>query len=335
MFDHKHYVPVLKTKAGERWSVDHMGSALGQITPVLEVHSNNKKEDADHVEEVLENLASVWREDREFFLDTIWLHGDQGDPQIIAHTFNYARGLSLPVVPVVRPSYSQATIDVVKDIMEEDKLGAMIRLTREQFTNSTVVNDLVKLLGVDPSKIHFLMDYQRQSMALSVDLQTIPHVSAWKTFSAVSGVFPRSISYIPVGVWQDVPRSCWNSWLADAVTGKLPRIPTFGDFTVRDPGPPASGGEPSVNVRYTSADAWTCRMGGKHKLGQGPDIYQIAGDLVKRPYYSGNGFSEGDRIYSELAQQQATPGGPQQWVQWAINHHLEYVVEQIQSHPSL
>ena len=56
-FDHKHYVPIMKTKAGEQWALSTLSSAAGQgITPLLEVHQHKTKEHVDHVAEEPEGV---------------------------------------------------------------------------------------------------------------------------------------------------------------------------------------------------------------------------------------------------------------------------------------
>jgi hypothetical protein len=71
------------------------------------------------------------------------------------------------------------------------------------------------------------------------------------------------------------------------------------------------------------------RVGGKVKSGQSSDIFPICQSLITRPEYSGPTFSAGDSEIHTVASGLSGPGNPQQWVQWAVNHHLEFVARQI------
>lgn len=172
-------------------------------------------------------------------------------------------------------------------------------------------------------------------MRLTDDLPRIPRLTDWKTLTAAAGFFPRSLIDYAQGAWHSLPRTDWTTWETPVIGGELTRRPAFGDYTVRDSGAPASFGDPVVNVRYTAARQWLVRVGGKHKAGAAPQIKGICRDLIDRPEYSGQAFSAGDgEIYTTA--QPATPhGGPTQWIQWAVSHHLVFVTQQIQSHPGL
>src|SRR5689334_18626871 len=116
MFGHKHYVPILKAKAGERWAIDHLAlAARGELTPLFEIHAHQKKDDIPHAQEMCDGLVSVWGTATPVFLDTIWLHGPQGDSAIIQGTFDYARTLGLQAIPVIRTTFDAAALDSVRD----------------------------------------------------------------------------------------------------------------------------------------------------------------------------------------------------------------------------
>jgi len=98
---------------------------------------------------------------------------------------------------------------------------------------------------------------------------------------------------------------------------------------MRPPGAPADFGEPSVNLRYALDDHWLVQVGGKHKAGAAPEIHAMCGELVAKPEYSGADFSAGDEAIGRIAEVDDETGGPTQWLQWCVSHHIEFVVEQL------
>jgi hypothetical protein len=329
MFDHKHYVPILKTKAGERWAIDHLpGHAADRITPLFEIHRHKSKDNTDHITEVCESLSSVWGTDRLMFLDTQWLHDPNGDSALIEWTFQKAREMGLQAVPVARVTYDEATANVMTDITNEDGHGLVLRLNHDDVGSTPAINSFIELVDLSRSKVDLLVDYRTHAMNLAIDLPKLANIGEWRTLIASSGAFPRGLAHLQLNTWQSIQRYDWQSWLS-AVTGSLPRKPIFGDYTTRDPGPPAEGGAPSVHLRYTQSDHWMVRVGGKFQQGHAGDIYQICQTLVASGNFSGANFSAGDDEINLRAQNGASTGAPQQWVQWGINHHLMFVVNQL------
>src|SRR5438874_1322649 len=74
------YVPILKTKAGDRWALSHLKpKSQGVIRPLLELHPHRLKADSEHIPAICDELEADWGTDRAFYLDGIWLHGEIGN----------------------------------------------------------------------------------------------------------------------------------------------------------------------------------------------------------------------------------------------------------------
>lgn len=337
-FTHKHYVPVMKAKAGERWALSHLAATTrSHMTPLLELHAHADKNLTVHADDVCEDLAAVWGTDDPFFLDTIWLHGSAGNPMIIAVVFAAARNNALQAIPVVRTTYDAPTLAQVRAIIDDDDRECMLRITPNDLVapRNAEIDRVLTELELTPQDVHLLIDYQATTMQLARDVHRVPYLQNWRTFTTSSGAFPRSLIALPQGAWHSIARGDWTSWEPVVAAGTLARRPTFGDFTVRDPGAPATFGDPIVNIRYTYDTSWLVRVGGKHRAGAAPQVKTICHDLIARPEYSGQVYSAGDGEIYQAAQPGTRPGGPTQWVQWCVSHHLVLAVDQIQSHPSL
>jgi len=98
---------------------------------------------------------------------------------------------------------------------------------------------------------------------------------------------------------------------------------------MRPPGAPADFGDPRVNLRYTLEDHWRVQVGGKHKEGAAPEIHAMCDQLRETAEYFGEGFSRGDEEIDRIADDPEETGGPTQWLQWCVSHHIESVVQQL------
>ena len=331
-FGHRHYVPILKTKLGERWALSHLDkTTIKNLSPLLELHPHKAKAPGTHVVEICEALEAAWGNDREVFLDTFWLHPGKksdevkkanGDPKVIRACLDCAR-LHLKAVPVVRLGFSKSSRDEVRAAMEKDGLGFMLRLRPSELKSEDMISALLKDLNAKPETGHLLLDYKTSQMNLSFDVPRVPFVTQWRTFTSASGAFPRSLADSALDKWFKIPRSDWAAWDKATAGAGLGRKPTFADYTTRDPGGPVDGGSPSVNLRYTREKHWLVRVGGKVKEGAAPQMKQVCKSLVSMSDdYDGPDFSEGDNEIFKTAQHGTGPGNPGQWVKWGVSHHM-------------
>jgi hypothetical protein len=323
------YVPVLKTKAGERWSLSHLKAATkATVRPLVEFHAHADKPLGDHVESVCDALEAAWGVDRWFYVDTIWLHGNYGSPAIIGTVFQIAEAANLKVLPVVRTSYDDASLEQLRAVVVANERGYLLRVTPEVLLNPKLIDNVVGALEISRAKIDFMLDYRHHPMALATDVQQVPHLDQWRSFITSSGVFPKTLTHIPLHTWQDIQRNDWISWSV-GVEGKLARKPIYSDYAMRAPGPPAEFGAPSVNLRYALDTRWLVHIGGKFAEGAAPEMHTMCDQLIARPEFCGSEFSAGDEEISRVADPDEGPGGPTQWLQWCLSHHIEFVVSQL------
>ncbi len=323
------YVPIVKSKGGERWALSNLlQDTRPRVLPIVELHDHNSKELDKHLEATGEELAEAWSE--RFYLDGIWLHGEAGSPSILDRVFSYARDCSLRAIPVVRTTFSPGSLHRVGAIVEEDGRGCLIRATPDQLGDTARFDAVLEAIGLSPKQVDFLLDYRGRSMDLAHDVPSVPYLAEWRRFIAASGMFPRSVSNLPLRTWQSLQRFDWTSWQAGLASG-LPRDPIFGDYVTRAPGAPAGGGNPPVNLRYASDDFWAVRVDGRHQDGDAPEMHSICESLLEQPFFRGEEFSAGDMEIVRTADPEEGPGGPMQWLQWGVSHHIEQVVDQLTS----
>jgi hypothetical protein len=323
------YVSILKTKAGERWALSHLKAATkARARPLMEFHGHKSKLLGDHAESVCEGLQAAWGVDRWFYVDTIWLHGNSGSPDTIEAVFEATEECDLKAIPVVRTSYDDASLEQLQVVVTESDRGYLLRVKPNALDTPALIDNVVEAIGIPLSKVDLLLDYRGHAMSLAKDLSRIPHLSKWRLLVASSGAFPASLANIPLQKWQSIARNDWISWQG-AVERGVPRTPIYSDYTVRAPGPPSVFGAPSVNLRYALEDSWLVQMGGRVSDGAAPEMHAMCVELVNHPQYCGPDSSAGDEEISRVTDEAEGPGGPTQWVQWCVSHHIEFAVGQL------
>jgi Beta protein len=323
------YIPILKSKQGERWALSHLRSGTkGKLRPLLELHAPKAKTFGDHIDSLCESLQAAWGVDRRFYVDTIWLNGNAGSPAIIENVFQSMEEYDLRPVPVVRPSYDDSSLEQLRAIVSENDRGYLLRITPQTLHTHAVVDSVIEALELSRDTVDVMLDYRQSAMFLPNHAPQIPHLAEWRTFIAASGVFPASLANLTLHEWHEIPRTDFTSW-ENGVQSHLPRNPVFSDYAMRPPGAPADFGDPSVNLRYALDDHWRVQQGGKHKEGAAPEIHQMCDELRNSAEYSGADFSAGDAEIDRIADADDETGGPTQWLQWCVSHHMEYVVGQL------
>lgn len=323
------YVPILKTKAGERWALSHLKAATKAKTrPLMEFHGHKSKLLGDHAEGVCEALQAAWGVDRSFYVDTIWLHGGSGLPDAIEAVFEATEEYELKAIPVVRATYDDSALEQLQAIIAENERGYLLRVKPDALNTAALIDNVIEAVGLPRNKVDLLLDYRGHAMSLGRDIPNIPHLNDWRMFMASSGVFPSSLASIPLHRWRSIERNDLVSW-RDGIAQGVPRKPMYSDYTVRAPGPPPDFGAPSVNLRYTLDQSWLVQMGGKVSDGAAPEMHTMARELVERPQYCGPDFSAGDEEISRVTDDAEGPGSSTQWVQWCVSHHIEFVVGQL------
>lgn len=353
-FDHKHYIFVAKVKRGEVWALNHLKTPTkSSVTPLFEMWPPKKivkkpnvpKSLTEHTEHALLIVKEEWG-DLPVFLDTRYIL-DAGLPssQAAAQVFQVARSLAIQCVPVTSLRFSPAYQTAIRNVIQEDKRGVMLRIDTTDLVGSNLlkgyIDGLLAVLGVNPDSVDVLIDLAYRPNQMEVQslgesgLKMIPYINQWRTVTLASGCFPDSISTWPYDSWIPVDRSDWLGWNVVAANRResTERVPSYGDYGVRCGGAPQEiPNAPDPNLRYTSHKGIIVRRGNN----SAGSMKAICRDLVQnRPEFEGVNFSQGD---SEIAVKAATPGSStngtaEQWIEWSTNHHIEKVVSEIQNLP--
>jgi hypothetical protein len=356
MFDHHHYVPVLKGKLGEYNALSSLAEDVkAALTPMIEIppiqwdFENEvplKSIDA-HLEKVVGQLKTSWGTARPIFLDLRLLQPDEkmiGGVHPILALAGEAKEEGVLFVPVTGLRRNSGATQAVAAAAKLQGNGACIRLEGEDFRDirvlETELSALVDALGTPPEETDLVLDLgaigeaaTTTALAVTSMISDLPLVARWRTLTVASSSFPENLSGVSAASSLLAPRADWLAWrgVIDRATS-LKRIPTFGDYAIAHPD--LSDVDPrimrmSANLRYTTDENWLLLKGRDVRRHGFDQFYALCKDLVARPEYCGASFSWGDKQISKCATGPLNPGNATTWRKIGTSHHLTFVVRQI------
>jgi hypothetical protein len=354
MYDHKHYVPVLRWKRAERIALKSMFEEdRVRLTPLIELTPRDFSEQRisklggwhAKLADTVEQIDGCWGR-APFFLD-LWHLGLDARPKSGIHPLRaigrLAKAGRLSLIPVTGLSRTASYQSAVASVVRTTRQGVSIRLHIKDIRRRTFQRELqstLSKLGLHPTQVDLLVDYQRiyDSKLNFADLCTrLPDLHRWRTFSVISGAFPKDLTGFEKNRQHELQRLDWLTW-RDQVTAsqKLPRLPTFGDYTIQH----AIFSEPpvmakfSASIRYTSDEHWVIMRGENVFNDEGPGFAQWPANaqlLCIRPEFCGAAFCYGDEYIEDMSLQTEKTGNAETWLRAGINHHLTFAVRQIAS----
>jgi hypothetical protein len=359
MFDHTHYVPILKGKDGEYGALKELNSATKSgLTPLIEVISipwdfqnDQPKETIDtHLDDVAAKILASWGNTQPLYVDPYWIDESErmkDGRHYLTFVFDDTRAkgvLGIPVTGLRRDADYQLA---VKTIVAADKRGVCIRLENEDFTELFDLNSnldtLLTALGVAKGDVDLLMDFrevgvnQTASVALAAQsiISLLANVSDWRGLIFAGTGFPSEMP--GPSTLTLAPRTEWMVWQQLAKHHKrLSRLPTFGDYAISSPDL-LDDVDPrmmklSAAIRYTTDSDWLLIKAGllrKKGFGQFHDLSKL---LLGRPEYKGSSHCWGDEYVSLCAVRTQQPGSLMTWRKVGTNHHLTLVQQQVASY---
>jgi Beta protein len=282
-FDHRHYVPILKGRAGEYTALREMTPDVkGGLTPLIEVPpipwdfelDEPDKTIDQHLERLSSQIVQSWGVDRPLFLDLLWIAPEERMPNgdhPLTHVFRTAREDGLQLIPVTGLVRGEEYQFSCRDIIAEDARGVCIRLQKEDFEESddlsAQVGELLNRLGVHTSAADLVLDLRSMALdegstlqaAIPVLVRSIPALGEWRSFTLAGTAFPETLIELPPSSFSMIARLEWIIWRNLIVRARIFRLPSFGDYTIASPQPSEVDPRimrPSASIRYNINDAW-------------------------------------------------------------------------------
>ena len=348
MFDFCHYVPIVKTKKGELVGVENLQGQRSSVTPLWEIVGDF--EDSEDVERTaLNKLASkikkAWEKGGACFVDSrilqeIVVTSGMHPAEML---FEELHSCGVVAIPVVSPGAPAQYQQAIRNEIQKRGQGVCFRLfldyeDDEQSSNQDIDN-LLTFFQVGRSSCDIIFDLWTMgisslSLLASAIVNTINSVGSindFRTLTVASSSFPTS-SEIPRGI-STVQRRDWLLWNNILSKPNLVRKPSYGDYTCLNPEiidfDPVTM-KPAAKIRYTSQHEWVT-FKGKQMKGNGAQYHNLAANVVSRQEYMGAIFSWGDTYISGCANKTCGPGNLTNWVMVDVNHHITYVVYQLQN----
>jgi CBS domain-containing protein len=355
VFDHKHYVPILKGKEAEFSSLGLLTAQQRSImTPLIEVQpvawdyvkEELAKDPRLHLESAVEKIYENWGTENRIFVDLMHMDPEMLDSKhSLEVAFDSLREHGVNAVPVTSltrtPQYQEAIMTTVK----RDGRGMCLRLRNEDLIHdgdiTDKIDDILSINGIVPEDVDLMLDmeyvqqHQQPSQILTLPMlfSSIPYLTRWRSLTYASASFPENLSDLGPNTVTKLPRTEWGIWLNLIKSGKIQRLPAFADYPISNPELPEEIDprlmKMSVNLRYTIENEWLVfkgRLARKYGFEQFRDQCRA---LVDMPEYYGEEFSWGDNYISECAQGNAKSGNATTWRKVGVTHHIAVVSSQI------
>lgn len=351
MFDHKHYVPIIRWKQGERIALRELfREDRVQLTPLIQPTSDVAAKYSvsrglnPSIAMLLSEMKGDWGS-APAFLD---LHEmalpafESSSVEAIKRIFAEAtyRGLDLiPVAGLGREAWYQTG---VKKAVAESKKGLCLRLFRPDLRSGHIdreINNLLSSMELNPPFVDLVVDFQTATESDVTNYNNlftrIPLIRAWRSFTVIGGSFPQDLTGLSVGEYL-LPRIEWQLW-KDSQEKNPSRKATFGDYATLHPFllTPFPGMNASASIRYTTHEHWVVMRGAGLQNDGGAGYAQYpanAQSLMERSEFCGRDFSYGDNYIFERPFHPAKPGSPRTWLTAGVNHHLTFVVRELAEH---
>lgn len=342
MFNHLQYVPVLRWKSSERSALCKLTPDVKKrITPIFELVPLDQEKKSVSMATQAKHIAEYWGWSDLFFIDFRLLNESKAihDLPIFAKE---AKARNLQVGFVTGLNWPAAYQSAVKASVEKSGGELCFRISGYELRQggfAQTLNNLLELFEKEPTDIHLVIDFQSISEPLpnlAVFLQAVPNLNEWRSFTVISGAFPKDLAAIKKNSQHEQPRNDWAVWKNYASAAKG-RIASFGDYTIQHGVFEEHEGKHfnfSASIRYTAAEYWVIMRGEgvKNENGAGFSQFPAQAELLRsRTEFCGPKYSEGDLYMDTMAQQFTKSGQLKNWLEASFNHHLTFVARQIQS----
>ena len=230
--------------------------------------------------------------------------------------------------------------EIVSEYTKRTGSNLCIRIVEANFKNPTfadIIHECIDVYNLNINNIDVIIDCKivdkkTDILKLIDNINSIPAIQKWRTFTVVSGVFPKDLSQFKKHTRNPIRRYDYLLW--KELMKCLDRRPAFGDYTIQHPIhiPPIPMSNPSASLRYTYNDEWIIDRGEglMNPNGQGFKQYPaLASLVVNQKQFLGADFSAGDKYIAEIAHNKEKTGNPKTWLQAGINHHITLAANQV------
>lgn len=365
MFNHDHYVPIVRWKRGEQTALSELDQKIkNKMTPLIEIppidwdfeNECPKKTIDDHIKNLSSQLKTSWNHSNTVFIDALQICVDDEELMTdgthpLEYIFDMLSKNEIEAIPVTGKGRGINYQKAVYSIIQKYNKGYAIRLIDEDFDDvDTVIEWFFKQFNNPLEEIDIIIDYKyidsktpvgRMAKLIAGSLLSLPYIDRWRTLTVSGTTFPESLAEIPTGQDGRIPRLEWLIYQRLFDT-KLPRYPSFGDYIISNP--EYAKIDPrfmkmSANIRYTVDNEYLIFRGysvTSPKYGKWKQTHGLCKRVVTHPKYCGKTYSYGDTYIYECSNGTTGTGNAETWRSIGTNHHLTLVINELSNfHVSL
>jgi hypothetical protein len=353
-----HYVAAVQNKPGELAALQNANrETWDRLTPVIEIVGPRTRPPVYRRERVANWMkrVAVAIGSHPCFLDTLRIrpghptthsNGTRAALDVIYEEAKKRRIEFVPVLPV-GDADAHERFGFVRGAAARDGRGVALRYRILRFalepgtTHASVLITALKKLELEVTSADILIDLgfmsgdeELHADDLSAALLEVAAVGKWRSTVLLGTSMPSMLGgTVPEGTVGQLPRREWDLWQSLQAGNHSP-MPTYGDYVVQHPDPPAddAGGGPSMraNIRYTLAEHTLVARGRGSVIVEGREQYrELCQQLVDSGRFSGAGFSWGDAQIAGCAQGLIEPGAQNHWRGAGTSHHFRLVTQQV------
>lgn len=356
MFDHKHYVPVLKWRQGEYTALSKIPDLIKtRFTPLLEIPGIEWDFEAaalaktadQHLTPFAVRLKKKWGGypafvDLKLLDPNLRMHDGSHPVDAIFNGIRENKAIGIPVTGVERDDHHQAAI---RRALRRDQNGVCVRIGADQLIadNTTQrISDLMTDLGVSHGDVDLVLDFGAPTfqpiddiaLFFAMTYRRFEALGVWRTTTIVATSFPKVMAGL-AEAGTEIKRGEWLVYKKlITILGAAERRPTFGDYAIAYPELPQEDMrllKPAATIRYTTDDAWHI-VKGRNVRDNGFGQYQThCKTVVKSGKFMGAEYSAGDKYIADCMKGTAKTGNLTTWRWVGTNHHLIKVINDVAS----
>lgn len=356
MFDHTHYVPILKGRLGEYTALGWIPDERKQgLTPMIDVppvdwdfdEDRPSKTPLEHVQRIGRRIAEGWGSAERIFIDFLMMEESASDEAApVRAVFRDATERGVRAVPVTGLARLAPYQRAVRDIAAETDCGACLRLTEFDDLDEAErsIGGLLDDLGLDPARVDLVLDMrsvsedQRRTFAMvaRLTLANVPFATFWRSVTLASGAFPRDLSGMSAASTATMPRSDWALWRSVVErAASIYRPPAFGDYGIASPDlgdldVPPRYLKTSANLRYAQAEEWLVYKGRNIRQYGNEQFVDMCNAVTAQASFR-RSHCEGDEMIAACAAGAAGPGNSMIRRRIGTAHHIVQTLDQLAS----
>ncbi|MBI2604450.1 MAG: beta family protein [Deltaproteobacteria bacterium] len=362
MYNHKHYIPILKGKRGELSALMRLSDDVRErILPLLDIQrvplvfpKNSptgvlKCSLEEHLKQSAEKIVKALG-DAPLLLDTTDIPLEarvSGQKHYFRYLLDALSAQGSNPYPVTGLDRDKEYNLAVKGFVARTKgCNVGIRLLADDIENYSdtmpLLEKLLNTIGVSPKECFLILDHKAiegagvdKAVETSEDfICNLFSPNDWRSLTVAGSGFPQTMQGIERKSISRLRRHEFSVWSKLQKKKKdLPRQPSLGDYGIThpdslefDPRKFTMGGK----IRYTTENEWIIVKGTSFKTGEkGLQYHSLSKELIKMTEFLGADFSWGDEYVTKCAAKKVGPGNLEMWICIDTNHHICFVTEQL------